>query len=602
MELKLKNEISSDLSIREVVLNNRGIINFQDYLNCSEDKIKDYKELEVKDNFKKGLNVLSKALKNKEKKIYILVDCDVDGFSSSAILANYLFRTGIKSVGKIDFGFHEDKSHGLEKHMSKILEGEYDLVISPDGGSSDFEYHKILKDKGINTLIIDHHDVELEEDYDNAIIINNNMIINGEKIKANHQISGAGVVFKFCQYIDKMAKAKLSNGLEDLVSLGLVSDMMEITNIETKQMIFKGLKNGHIKNKFMRKVIDSGEKQFKNGKMKPSFKNNLEIVPNSIGWHIAPKINSVCRCSTIDEKRQVFYGLLEEFNGDEEVVTNALKIANRAVRRQRKEVGELMEEVVQVEVDEYLENNPTANFIILTSDDKEKIKSVYRGLLANKIAGNYSLPCMILTLGEDEDGKITYSGSARGCIKKISSFKKVVGSCSAIDYVQGHDNAFGVSVPADKLKDFKKQLSEALSEEEGRVKENFVDFLWTERSKELTETNILELQSLNDYVGFGFEEVEIGLELDLAKCEICNFEKITKIIIPQKNIEIIAFGERFKEKLPEGSRSHVACLCVPGRNEYLGNIKGQLIVKDVETKEKTTPQADSDDLFEAWGI
>lgn len=69
---------------------------------------------------------------------------------------------------------HQGKQHGLKDHMDYILENNFSLVICPDGASSDFEEHKILKDRGIAVIVLDHHDVTLPQGYKNAIIINNN--------------------------------------------------------------------------------------------------------------------------------------------------------------------------------------------------------------------------------------------------------------------------------------------------------------------------------------------------------------------------------------------------------------------------------------------
>jgi len=34
------------------------------------------------------------------------------------------------------------------------------LVIAPDASSNDYEQHKALKEKGIDVLVIDHHEAD----------------------------------------------------------------------------------------------------------------------------------------------------------------------------------------------------------------------------------------------------------------------------------------------------------------------------------------------------------------------------------------------------------------------------------------------------------
>ena len=108
------------------------------------------------------------------EKILLIVDCDVDGFTSSAIIYQY-----IKSFApnqEIDYWLHEHKQHGLEDHITNILncDTHYSLVILPDSSSNDYEYHEQLKEIGTKCLILDHHDIEADTKIsDNACIINN---------------------------------------------------------------------------------------------------------------------------------------------------------------------------------------------------------------------------------------------------------------------------------------------------------------------------------------------------------------------------------------------------------------------------------------------
>ena len=56
-------------------------------------------------------------------------------------------------------------------------------------------------------------------------------------------LSGVGMVYKFCCYIDNLLKTETANDLIDLVSLGLISDMMDMRDFETRHLITLGLKN-----------------------------------------------------------------------------------------------------------------------------------------------------------------------------------------------------------------------------------------------------------------------------------------------------------------------------------------------------------------------
>jgi len=57
---------------------------------------------------------------------------------------------------------------------------------------------------------------------------------------SNKTLSGVGVVYKFCQYIDKFLDKNYADDLLDLVAVGMVSDMMDLRSFETRELISLG--------------------------------------------------------------------------------------------------------------------------------------------------------------------------------------------------------------------------------------------------------------------------------------------------------------------------------------------------------------------------
>ena len=108
------------------------------------------------------------------------------------------------------------------------------LVILPDSSSNDYEYHKRLHDAGVGILVLDHHDADKISEY--AIIINNQL-----SDYPNKDLSGAGVTWQFCRYLDKLLGKNNAEKYRDLVALGLDADMMSLTSFETKHLIGTGL-------------------------------------------------------------------------------------------------------------------------------------------------------------------------------------------------------------------------------------------------------------------------------------------------------------------------------------------------------------------------
>lgn len=109
---------------------------------------------------------------------------------------------------------HNGKQHGLKDCIDKIQTKKYKLVLCPDSASNDFEEHARIKAYGGNTIVLDHHLADkISED---AIIINNQL-----SNYPNKELSGVGIVWQFCRFLDKSLRLCNADEFLDLVALGL---------------------------------------------------------------------------------------------------------------------------------------------------------------------------------------------------------------------------------------------------------------------------------------------------------------------------------------------------------------------------------------------
>ena len=122
---------------------------------------------------------------------------------------------------KIDYLIHEGKQHGIDDLISQIEDIQPDILIIPDASSSELEEHKIIS-KYCPIIILDHHQSDVEND-EYAIRVNNQLSKNFN----NKTLCGAGIVYKFCQCLDKKLNAKFADCFMDLVAVALVADMMK---------------------------------------------------------------------------------------------------------------------------------------------------------------------------------------------------------------------------------------------------------------------------------------------------------------------------------------------------------------------------------------
>ena len=193
MEYQLIAPINESYSVLEQVLTNRGVKleDIPHYLNTTEE---DNLSTSLIANIDAAARMLIKHLSN-QSRVYVQVDSDCDGYTSAAVLLNYL-HSWVPSIVESNFsyGFHSGKQHGINVDM--IPEGTA-LVIAPDSSSNDYDIHKKLAEQGIDVLVIDHHEADKVSEY--ACVVNNQLCDYPTK-----SLSGVGMVYKVCQYLDKL--------------------------------------------------------------------------------------------------------------------------------------------------------------------------------------------------------------------------------------------------------------------------------------------------------------------------------------------------------------------------------------------------------------
>lgn len=136
MKYKLINKPNPKYNAKEQILINRGIkeSELQHYMNLTDDDIHDPECF--------GYELMYKAAKcfinhlKEEDHICVVVDADCDGYTSSALIINYIYDlTNTDYISnKVKWFLHEGKQHGLQDCMDWIKNIKPNLVIVPDAG------------------------------------------------------------------------------------------------------------------------------------------------------------------------------------------------------------------------------------------------------------------------------------------------------------------------------------------------------------------------------------------------------------------------------------------------------------------------------------
>ncbi len=566
----------SKSSAIEQVLFNRGIEDIQHYLNTSDSDILDPLLL---DNIKEGAKMLVSHI-SQNHKIMIQIDSDVDGFTSAALLINYLnCLFPAFAQNQISYRTHTGKQHGI---LLETIPDDIKLVIAPDSSSEDYEVHKALYEKGIDVLVIDHHLAPRVSEY--ACVINNQLCDYPTK-----SLSGVGVVYKFCCYIDSLMNTNHAENYIDLVSLGLVADMMDLRDYETKELVFRGIKS--VRNPY-----------FKGMTIKNEYSIGSELTPFGISFYIAPYINAVVRSGTMDEKLILFESMLDfkayenipstkrgckgQFETRvEQACRNCTNIKNRQTKTRDASL-EIIEEIIEEQ------NLFDKKVLVICLDAAQRTN--LSGLIANQLMAQFQRPVLILsnTIHDIiENDKVVgtetwWEGSVRGPNGTgIESWNEFFENSNLVEYCQGHDAAFGIGIKDNNLEAFKEYCENELKDFDFTPKYN-VDFIYDAKDLQKYETDFYNLMSYKKLWGQEVTQPYIVIEnVVITKDRIQLMKGTTLKIIPSADAGISAIKFKVSEQEYENLYSEAGCVIINVLGvceENTWDNKPQLIIRDYE--------------------
>lgn len=151
MKYKLRNNYPRDsLLALPSILRDRGVEDVNAFMNPEKEQELSPYDL---DNIEDAAKMLLRHLR-KNSDILFVVDCDCDGFTSSAIL--WLYIKKIFPQSKLYFTVHEHKSHGLEDKIDWLIDDQqFDLVICADSASYNVKEVERLAEINTDVLILD---------------------------------------------------------------------------------------------------------------------------------------------------------------------------------------------------------------------------------------------------------------------------------------------------------------------------------------------------------------------------------------------------------------------------------------------------------------
>lgn len=570
----------ADDNISKILLN-RGIKDIVGFLNLNSEMEYDYSLL---DNIELAKKCFMRHIESNSK-FCLIVDPDVDGYTSSAIVYNYI--KDIDSNCSVEYLIHDNKEHGLSSEMMdkiQLIANNIDILIIPDAGSNDDDnLIKLVENYNFDIIVLDHHEVDSDKkDYikinnSEIIIVNNQLSLN----YPNKQLSGVGVVYKFLQSLDDELWVDFSSKYLDLVAVGNIADVMDLRELETRYLVKKGLLN--LNNKFIQAVFD-----------KMSYSTSGIFNINNIGWYIVPLINNIIRNGDNDIKKNMFEAFIEndmsfEYKNKktqeiimEDIYTKVAREGYNLKQTSSKKLSKIIDELVFK-----IDDNINENKLIMVDITEYKIKSM-SGLIASKLTNIYNRPCIVYAIS---DG--ICRGSGRNCDNSFNNYlKDYLSSLNLFDLVEGHQSAFGVVFKEDVISVIQQQVDkdyENIQIAESQIHDVDFDLDINELSIDIFR----EIDKLkNEWGNKIFESCFLikNIKLNTENIELQTRNNITfKIQLDGLEIKFIKFftkeGEPLNQLLSgwqEHSDIELNVIGKLGLNTYLDSITPQITIIDYE--------------------
>ncbi|MAY63453.1 MAG: single-stranded-DNA-specific exonuclease RecJ [Rhizobiales bacterium] len=323
-----------------------------------------------------------------KEKVVIFGDYDVDGAASSALLFRFLRAWGVESEIYIPDRIFEGYGPNATA-INELVDRGAQLIVTVDCGSTSGEALKAAAERGIDVVVIDHHQMGAELPVCAALVNPN----RPDDLSGLGHLCAAGVVFMVLVNAARMIRSREDiegGGIDllsqlDLVALATVCDVVPLKGLN-RAFVVKGLVAARLMHNeglaaLIRKVGVNGP-----------------VNPYHFGFLIGPRINAGGR---ISDAALGSHLLTIEDPSEADMIAARLDDLNR--ERQAIETAMLEEAMAEVEAEIGTGEGPA---VIVT--EKKGWHPGIVGLIAARLKERFRRPAFAIAF--DANGKGTGSG------------------------------------------------------------------------------------------------------------------------------------------------------------------------------------------------
>jgi single-stranded-DNA-specific exonuclease len=373
---------------------------------------------------------------NRRERIVLFGDYDVDGVTSLTLLAEVLRAYG--SAPELFLPLRMEEGYGLSPEGVERCLGQYrpQLLIAIDCGTSSATEVADLRKRGVDVIVLDHHEPK-------SVLPDCIAIVNPKTMDSGFEyLCSVGIVFKLCHALLKTAplpefdlKSKL-----DLVALGTVADIVPL-RAENRVLVQRGaIEIGQTSRIGLKKLMQLA------GVRPP-------ILPEDIGYRLGPRLNAAGRLSTAEKSLRL---LLADDDGEATMLAAELDQQNR----ERQEVEKQIFDAAIEKIEDRLDVARDAAIVVGAPGWHQGVL----GIVASRIARRYHRPTIVIGFDENGIGK----GSGRS-IEGLNLVEALTCCVETLDKFGGHEMAAGLALREENFdlfaEAFRKAAREVLSEE-----------------------------------------------------------------------------------------------------------------------------------------
>jgi single-stranded-DNA-specific exonuclease len=362
---------------------------------------------------------------DRRESVVLYGDYDVDGVSSLALLATVLAAYGLEPRPFLPTRLEE--GYGLSvKGIENCLEGHSPgLLIAADCGTNSREEARILRERGIDLIILDHHEPSPEGVAACVALVNPKL---GDDY---HYLCTAGVVFKIAHALLRARPVPDFDLKEhlDIVALGTIADIVPL-EAENRLFARRGLAQ-------LERTVHPGLIALKSvaGVTSP-------IRTHDVGFKLGPRLNASGRLDTAVASLDL---LLCQDPARARLLADSLDRQNR--ERQELELA------TREDAERIIAGLPPARRSHAIVVGSRGWHPGVVGIVASRISKQYHRPTFVIGIDENGLGK----GSGRS-IPGISLVEALDSCRDLIEAGGGHEMAAGVSVREENLDAFREAL------------------------------------------------------------------------------------------------------------------------------------------------